>query len=145
VYAADTGAKQGLPPGPWWDEPDHLEWWDSDTGLPCLIQRVPGLGHLCGYAGVLPWHPWYGLDHDDAKVRADSYGGLTWSDYYEEIGGKTWWFGFDCAHTWDLVPGMPPFPPELEQARTYRTLGFVEFHVVRLAWQLGQVEVGEQA
>jgi len=33
------------------------------------------LGHLCGYLGVPPAHPWYGHHYDDLNV--DVHGGLT--------------------------------------------------------------------
>ena len=33
------------------------------------------LGHLCGYLGIPPMHPWYGHHYDDLDV--DVHGGLT--------------------------------------------------------------------
>lgn len=52
--------KTGWGPGPWNDEPDKRQWQDEATGLPCLIVRGP-VGALCGYVGVPPDHPAYGL------------------------------------------------------------------------------------
>lgn len=55
--------KSGWGPGPWNDEPDKRQWQDEATGLPCLIVRSP-VGALCGYVGVPPDHPAYGLSYD---------------------------------------------------------------------------------
>lgn len=58
--------------GPWQHEPDKMEWRDKETGLPCLIVRGP-VGALCGYVGVPPTHPAYGLSYDgipDDQFRA---------------------------------------------------------------------------
>lgn len=49
--------------GPWQDEPDKIQWQDEETGLPCLIVRGH-MGFLCGYVGVGPDHPGYGLNYD---------------------------------------------------------------------------------
>lgn len=51
--------------GPWQDEPDHIEWTDERTGLPCRIIRNMMFGHLCGYVGVPPTHPYFGWGYDD--------------------------------------------------------------------------------
>lgn len=48
-------------PGPWTDEPDHLEWRDEETGYLCVIHRVKESGYLCGYVGILPDHPLHGI------------------------------------------------------------------------------------
>lgn len=55
--------KSAWGPGPWQDEPDKRQWADEATGLPCLIVRGP-IGALCGYVGVPPDHPAYGLSYD---------------------------------------------------------------------------------
>ncbi len=35
------------------------------------------------------------------------HGGVTFAGEWEEFGGSDiWWFGFDCAHYMDLVPGL---------------------------------------
>lgn len=61
-------------PGPWQDEPDELAWIDQATGLDCHIIRHIQFGNFCGYAGVPPTHPAYGLSWDgvpdkEAKER----------------------------------------------------------------------------
>jgi len=53
-------------PGPWQDEPDELFWRDAATGLPCAIVRNTEVsGCLCGYVGVPPGHPLFGLSYGD--------------------------------------------------------------------------------
>lgn len=126
--------------GPWQDEPDRVEW-RSRSGLPCLIVRNH-LGVLCGYVGVPPGHPLHGQHYAD--VPLDAHGGLTYSDACR--GGichvpapgepdAAWWFGFDCGHAFDLVPGMPD---GLRLARdwTYRDVAYVTHEVNQLAEQI---------
>jgi hypothetical protein len=83
--------------GPWVYEPDKRQWQDPATGLPCLIVRGP-VGALCGYVGVPPGHPAYGMSYDcysawdeDGNEREltpierainelNAHGGLTFAD-----------------------------------------------------------------
>lgn len=122
--------------GPWHDEPDKVQYEDDETGLPCLVVRVPRMGHLCGYVGVPPDHSLHGVDYaacpEDCDsetfacdhqpcMRFDVHGGLTFAgdchdDEPEESAichtpgegdpDDVWWFGYDCAHAWDRQPGM---------------------------------------
>lgn len=164
-----TIEKSGWGPGPWQDEPDKLSWTNPETGLPCLIVRNR-LGALCGYAGVAPEHPWHGRAHNEREDGGDEldsiisvHGGLTFSAGCDDEGdeassichipepGQTdnvWWFGFDCAHGWDVVPGMlareaalgmPPPPPD---HATYRDVDYVKTQVEGLALQLVAVHNG---
>lgn len=100
---------------PWENEPDHIEF--CYRGFPCIIHRAHPvnpenpkdvLGHLCGYVGVPPSHPFHGKRYNEVPVEV--HGGLT---YAEKSGrsfccekGDAWWLGFDCAHLGDLVPGI---------------------------------------
>ncbi len=108
--------RRELPPGPWDDEPDKIQWVDPGTDLDCLIVRNP-MGALCGYVGVPPGHPWHGLDYNDVDV--DVHGGLTFAGSCNENAPEghgichvpepgrpddVWWLGFDCAHSDDVVP-----------------------------------------
>ncbi len=52
--------------GEWDNEADKIQWQDEATRLPCLIVRGP-VGALCGYVGVLPGHPFYGLDYSSCR------------------------------------------------------------------------------
>jgi hypothetical protein len=137
--------------GPWATEPNKMQWVDAATGLPCLIVRGP-LGALCGYAGVYPGHPFH-KHHYDA-VDVDVHGGLTFSDgcahsadesqgicHIPEPGTSddVWWFGFDCSHCDDFVPGMDHLfmtRLSLRQEVAYRDVNYVAAQVTSLAAQL---------
>ena len=127
--------------GEWQEEPDKVQYKDEETGLDCLIVRHSSGGHLCGYVGVPPEHPFYGKNYDDVKQADGDYirvhGGLTYSDNCQENGhichvpelgepDDIWWLGFDCAHAGDKSPG---FQSSLKLAFTdvfYATMAFVE-------------------
>lgn len=131
--------------GPWLDEPDRLEF--RHQGLPCLITRNPVMGNLCGYVAVPPGHPWH--SKSDPPV-VDVHGSCNYANacsghicHVPEPGesDNVWWFGFDCAHGHDFVPGyMMAFPsellPKLFTTGTYRDLPYVDSQVRSLAEQL---------
>jgi hypothetical protein len=129
---------------PWESEPDRLEW--RAHGLACLIVRN-GLGTLCGYVGVPRQHPWYGAGLEAIEDRVSVHGGLTYSapcrDHIcHSDPTPVHWFGFDCSHYGDLIPGkgalsaLFPFPT-LDDG-TYRTIGYVKAETERLARQLAR-------
>ena len=135
--------------GPWSGEPDKMQFTDPETGLPCLIRRNPHSGVLCGYVGVGPDHPLYGKDYsDDAVHEGDVHGGLTYSAACTEedpehgichIGGDfepAWWFGFDCAHSWDIAPGFNDLELSLNERGSYKDVAYVQAECLRLARQL---------
>jgi hypothetical protein len=123
--------------GPWETEPDQVEWIYTSKAkvrknLPCLITR--GIfGNLCGYVGVPNQ-----IQIDEIEV----HGGITWDrdrlpNTVESVFNDTnfYWYGFDCAHICDLVPGQPlrglfSFNTE------YRTIQYVTDECERLAEQL---------
>lgn len=140
--------KEGWPDGPWKNEPDKRQWLDPETKLPCLIVRGP-LGALCGYVGVPKGHPWYQVDYDSVGKDPDVHGGLTFSDHCQEGEGDrkichvveegeddhVWWLGFDCAHCFDLVPGMGTRLHGVTGEDVYRDFDYVTKEVERLAVQ----------
>jgi len=112
-----TVDKTGWKPGPWKTEVDKLQWPDPATGLPCLIRRA-GLGHLCGYVGVPPGHPFYGVAWEDLPELSPDVNYAAACQEGPE--GETichvpgpgepdhlWWLGFDCGHAWDIQPNRP--------------------------------------
>ncbi len=139
------GQQAELPLGPWRDEPDKAQWKDEATGYPCLIVRNTW-GALCGYVGVPPTHPLHGKGYEapDAQV----HGGLTFAGPCYPEGDETvtichlakpgepepWWFGFDCAHAFDLAPGMRYGSRD----GTYRDIDYVVAEVISLAKQLAE-------
>jgi hypothetical protein len=139
--------KGGWPDGPWRDEPDKKQWRDPATGLACLVVRSEHSGALCGYVGVTPGHPLYGRGYDDADVSV--HGGLTFAGACRPGGDESvgichrpepgepdhvWWLGFDCAHLFDLAPGMTRYMSVPDTV--YRDLAYVEEQVTGLAAQL---------
>lgn len=96
-----------LPPGPWSDEPDRLEW-KTAYGHHALILRNM-MGALCGYVAVPPGHRVHGKHYDEVNVYV--HGGLTYANHCNgrichDVEGEdnVWWLGFDCAHYCDFVP-----------------------------------------
>jgi hypothetical protein len=169
-------SRDGWGSGPWDDESDKVSWTDTKTGLPCLAVRHPENGHWCGYAGVGPSHPLHQVMYSDDEnmPHFDVHGGLTYSapcqpGEDEERGvchtpgpdeeHDIWWFGFDCAHAWDLSPGLEarlleanklmaekygPLGPKLSFkglsdmafGQHYKTIDYVMLECTRLARQL---------
>lgn len=168
--------KSGWGPGPWQDEPDRIEW--EHAGRPCLMVRNTQVsGAWCGYAAVDPGHPWHGLNYSRIEIERDEQGGLVVREadrpspesIIDVHGGLTysgacrgsvchvakagqpedvWWFGFDCAHGFDLSPLMEValnrarrelgMPSLLENPRheVYRDVAYVQAQVNSLAEQL---------
>lgn len=100
------------------------------------------MGAWCGYVAVPPGHALHGRGYDDPDV--DVHGGLTYADachgpicHVPKPGepDDVWWFGFDCAHAWDMSPGSlqfhRPMPDEV-----YRTVEYARRETESLAEQL---------
>lgn len=150
--------------GPWDTEPDKAVWVDEATGLAAMIRRGGG-GALCGYVGVPEGHPWHGKDyaactHDPGCSETwcshspghllDVHGGITFAAGCDEDGDRedsichladdgrpVWWFGFDCAHHNDRMPGYG-FDTSTRHG-TYRALPYVVAETTSLAAQLAAV------
>lgn len=151
--------------GVWKQEPDRVSWVDPETGYHCLVRRSYEAGFLCGYVAIEKDHPFYGKDwkdHDGLEV----HGGLTYSNACSGDGitgichatkdkDEAWWFGFDCGHAWDVMPGieLPKLSPKIESyvqslqenygigLDVYRDLAYCTEEVKSLAKQLKQVEM----
>lgn len=138
-------------PGPWQEEPDRLDfrWY----GLDCFAHRNIHLGNWCGYVGVGRKHPAFGHRYDEVPLPV--HGGLTFSSkcfgHLCHAGpGARWWFGFDCAHSQDLSPGLeanlrsiressPEFPDRPSGFMdVYRDLDYVVKEIKRLAQRLSR-------
>jgi hypothetical protein len=140
--------------GPWKQEPDRMEW--THRGFPCLMVRNTAVtGSWCGYVAVPPDHPAYEKPYD--KVDVNVHGGLTYADHcrghvcHKPKDGEpdtVWWFGFDCAHAFDLMPRMrtlmKAIAKELNQPdlgtdyfpERYRDVAYVKKETEKLADQL---------
>lgn len=147
--------------GPWQTEPDKRQWLDKSTGLPCLIVRGP-FGGLCGYVGVPPWHPAFETPYSEMDVEV--HGGLTFADFCQtgepvensichivDDGeeDRVWWFGFDCGHYGDMMPGYrrdliaQMFDGHCREG-VYRTFAYVKSNVRNLAKQLADLATKQQ-
>lgn len=142
-------------PGPWQDEPSKIQWIDEATDLDCLMVRNRW-GCWCGYVGVAPGHRFYDITYralEDAGEDISAHGGLTYSDRCQEAedvddirlvchtpypgrSPEIWWFGFDCGHSMDLMPGMRAMLGDYGIVDTYRDVAYVRAEVERLARQL---------
>lgn len=132
--------------GPWDNEPDKIQWQDTETGLPCLIVRGP-FGALCGYVGVPLSHPLHGKSYNEVDLTA--HGGLNFSASCQKGAENAaichipadgepdhiWWFGFDCAHSGDLCPSYAGKYMRRNEG-IYRALNYVEKQVQLLAKQI---------
>ena len=149
--------KSSWPRGEWDSEPDKAQWVDEATGLPCLIVRNPGMGNLCGYVGVAPGHPLYEVEYDGAQDSTEVHGDLTFSSFCDDSASeergichkveegeeeKIWWFGFDCAHGFDVSPGNPYLRGEMS---TYKNVAYVKAECRALAGQLAEEHEEDQS
>lgn len=144
--------RTGWPTGPWDLEGDREEW-KTKAGLPGLMVRNR-YGAWCGYAAVLPGHPYYKEYYDEIDISV--HGGLTYAGACQGNICHTpppgepddvWWLGFDCAHFDDMyptlfrietryrthIPGFKLFP------KTYKDTQYVRIEVESLALQLSLV------
>lgn len=147
--SAYTIDKSDMGSGPWIDEPDRIDF--HYRGYPCLILRNWN-GVLCGYVGVPPTHPWYGLDYylfeqDHVINEVRVHGGLTYANKcagdicHVPAPGESdlvWWFGFDCGHSGDLIPiyYSREYSCLLTADSVYRTIEYVRSQVEKLAKQI---------
>jgi hypothetical protein len=157
----DIVDRSGWDSGQWDTEPDKVQWQDPRSGLPCLAVRSL-MGNWCGYVGVAENHPFFGLHFYDEKIDVSVHGGLTFCgacrEHDKEHGichkpdpgepDHVWWLGFDCAHAFDLAPGLVAtikkcgagtgkFPRDV-----YRNLAYVKRECAKLGSQL--VACGKQ-
>jgi hypothetical protein len=120
--------------------------------LQCLILRGP-MGQLCGYVRVPRDHPLHGKHYRRRCVwrSLNVHGGITFAGCLRNRAMKRGhWFGFDCAHAFDLVPGMvdlrkniPALDAVYEQlggrpAEVYRDVNYVRAECTELAAQLAR-------
>lgn len=137
----------------WRDEPDSVSFQRGPYHL--LIHRTDLL-HLCGYVGVRKDHVCYGSGWNHALLdELQVHGGITYS---RQGGGlpnsndQLWYFGFDCAHFGDYVPGihhhlnlargaegLPPLDLDILSGH-YRDINYVAAEVKSLYEQLKAIQ-----
>lgn len=145
--------KKVVPPGPWNEEPDRYEFYHKD--FPCLLLRNAKLLHWCGYVGVPISHPFFGISYGALSGPGfpSVHGGFTYSGKSFGLishhgAGDTWWFGFDCAHAYDLIPMMLHYGQAMQEVGKpkrqkndidiYRSFEWVVEETKKLADQLGE-------
>ncbi len=124
----------------WQQEPSELSF--DSNGLHCHIKRHPSLLHLCGYVGVAKNHPLFGKDYNELYemgIDIDIHGGVT----YAEPEGDEWVFGFDCAHSGDLVPSSILHGWK-DMGDVYRDIEYVTAETEKLAKQLSEIQEQHQ-
>lgn len=87
--------------GPWRGEPDRVEWVDEGARLPCLVMRHPEMGNLCGYVGVPPAHPAWGLHYDGITMADANEKARRWNRMMElsrDLRGK----GLEFDEAWTV-------------------------------------------
>ncbi len=135
--------------GEWDNEPDFMVWIDTESGYLCQIRRNGALGNLCGYVGIKEGHPSYGKHYFEMPDEIEVHGGLTYADKANTEGwliptdetDNTWFFGFDCAHSYDEVPcSLMPF---FQEYATYKNISYVKNECKKLADQLKLIEDGK--
>lgn len=135
---------------PWLTEPNRVEF--QHAGFTCLIQRHSELLSLCGYVAVPLGHPWHGkhyADNDLGISKVCVHGGLTYSSichspicHVSDEPDNVWWFGFDCSHFGDFVPGLTKY--RTFDTGVYRDIAYVRNQVEKLAEQLREVAAGKR-
>lgn len=112
------------------------------------------MGQWCGYVAVPPGHPLHGLNYDADAVNVDVHGELTYAHKCQGLichipkpgePDNVWWFGFDCAHLFDLTPRALAVEKRLHFDQltqdVYRDLEYVKSEIRSLAEQLSKVTV----
>lgn len=104
--------------------------WDGKYhGLDIKIRRHPTLLHLCGYVQVPERNSLFGKGYWDADL--DVHGGLTYAGGLGE--DDRWFLGFDCAHAYDISPGLGEL---LSYESDYRDMEYVKKECKKLAEQI---------
>lgn len=102
----------------------------SDRPLSPLVDQLKahgGLSHAGGCGGAA-------TPDEEARLICHKVGPGETED--------TWWFGFDCAHAFDLMPNPMMNIAALRDGQTYRDVAYVTAECENLAQQLKQMENG---
>lgn len=120
-YVKDVKSKAE---GPWLHEADKLAWRDEATGYECIILRSDAGGHLCGYVGIPPSHPLYGVKHQAIPEDLDIevHGGLSYSRICESgPSPRPTRLAVEARRICHVICNVPVHRPrELRHATTYR-------------------------
>jgi hypothetical protein len=79
----------------------------------------------------------------DLGMTLKVHHGISWSGERDDFTTQTglWFFGFDCGHAWDVLPGLEAKFRHFDiPDRQYRDIEYVKREVTSLAFQLRQLE-----
>jgi hypothetical protein len=148
------GCTKGCTPTPWVPPEERWKLVDGEPEHTARFKRE--MLELEAKGGSKFW----GKEWHDAHPKCEEFnhspesiihvhGGLTYSEACQGVICHTpkpgepenvWWFGFDCAHAWDLAPGMHKFRmehfPEHDREDVYRDMAYCRAEVQQLATQL---------
>ena len=137
-----------------------LIWGDDD--YQCMAIKNRQMGHWTGYVSVPRDHPWNRVDYSSCTEKpkcGDTYcshspdsiiyvhGGVTFSGHREDISSvnpRDWWFGFDCAHAEDFIPGIHREEEREEGRLIFRDFSFVKEQCESMAKQLKKIYEGSE-
>lgn len=82
--------------------------WTTVSGLEAAVV-FNYLGHRCGYVKVSESHGLFGVDYNEIEEHISVHGGLTFSGSLPKylIPEDSYWFGYDCAHSYDMTRFNP--------------------------------------
>lgn len=141
----DERVKEAWGKGAWEKEHDCVTWTDPTTQLPCIVFRTE-VGALNGYVGIALGSVLHGVAYDSAVFEeVKVHGGLTFGEQFTKAlvpieDESIWWFGFDCAHAYDVVPALYTMHPSLyTHSSVYRDADYVSEQVRSLASQIAKI------
>jgi hypothetical protein len=172
TFDADADYELDKAVGPWIGEPDKVQWIDETTGYDCLMVRNHfgawcgyvgvSFGHPlfgreygeCSRPVQCTGEAW-GCEHT-GEAMLSVHGGITFTSFCdpeEKVEGichvpapgrpeQVWWYGFDCGHAWDLMPGMATLRGM--EGGTYKDVTYVVEQVESLALQMKALETVAQ-
>lgn len=123
---------------------EHQEW--HRQGRKALRENSPDFTKMC-----FPPRPDTVPGIGEAIEKITAHGGLTYSGFWPDEAQDLWFFGFDCAHSGDLSPGVVATLKHIDIDHgttrrehynfddTYCTIEYVKVECTELAAQLGAI------
>lgn len=110
-------------------------------GLLALVARHEQWGHLCGYVELPEGQTAFPDSESYFEFDLTCHGGLSFQGKLKaELGGEmgNTWLGFDCNHSWDLVPRPQAVFGDIFKRpdAQYRTFAYCEEQCESLARQI---------
>lgn len=74
--------------------------WNTKCGLEAVVITVPH-HHRCGYVMIPKDHGLFEIEYQTIANHVDVHGGLTFSGKLPFVSISSYWFGYDCGHSYD--------------------------------------------